>query len=114
MRIEIDSEGLRRGLARLPERTRQAVEMRYFAGLTYREIGGEVGVTCQGARAVVMGGLRRLRSAEIVRVMTGEAEELRRVGLKLWRRSQGEVVREVRRTRAPATPPWWRGGDDVH
>ena len=53
---------LRELLARLPARQRQAVQLRYFAGLDYVDIATAMGGSQQSARANVSQAMRKLQS----------------------------------------------------
>jgi RNA polymerase sigma factor (sigma-70 family) len=49
-------------LSRLPERQREALQLRYFAGLGYSEIAAAMGGSQQSARANVSQAMRKLQS----------------------------------------------------
>ena len=49
-------------VARLPERQRVAVALRYLADLSHAEIGAAMGTSEEAARRSVFEGLRRLRA----------------------------------------------------
>jgi RNA polymerase sigma-70 factor (ECF subfamily) len=53
---------LREFLSRLPERQREALQLRYFAGLGYSEIAAAMGGSQQSARANVSQAMRKLQS----------------------------------------------------
>jgi RNA polymerase sigma factor (sigma-70 family) len=53
---------LRELLARLPARQREAVQLRYFAGLDYAQIAAAMGGSQQSARANVSQAMRKLKS----------------------------------------------------
>jgi len=56
-----DVERIRRVLARLPDKQRQAVELRIYEGLSFREIGAIIGSSEGAARVNYHHGIRRLR-----------------------------------------------------
>jgi RNA polymerase sigma factor (sigma-70 family) len=68
----VDFEGVWRALARLPQRERTAVSLRYFERLPAHAIARELGITPGNARRIVHNGLVHLRaqlrspSAELV------------------------------------------------
>jgi RNA polymerase sigma-70 factor (ECF subfamily) len=54
---------LRRLVARLPDKQRRALLMRYFAGLEYAEIAGALACSEQSARANVCQAMKKLKAA---------------------------------------------------
>ncbi len=52
---------IRRALERLPHKQREALVMRKFAGLEYREIGTQLGCSDESARANVSAALKKLK-----------------------------------------------------
>ncbi len=52
---------IRRALERLPHKQREALVMRKFAGLDYREIGAQLGCSDESARANVSQALKKLK-----------------------------------------------------
>ena len=66
-RVTTDNDGfaaihLRELLARLPARQREAVHLRYFAGLSYAEIAVSMGSSAESARANVFQAMKKLQA----------------------------------------------------
>src|SRR5690606_41672614 len=56
-----DDERVRKFLAQLPKRQREALYLRYYENLTYEEIAGVMGLQRQAVANYIQYGLRRLR-----------------------------------------------------
>lgn len=63
LQAQFAGEEVRKGLAKLPDRSRMALVLRYYAEMNYREIAEEIGVRRQLVGVLLLRARRQLREA---------------------------------------------------